>query len=94
MENASYLFCTQKWYKKYYTHVQTCNYFIQVHEVFEISVYDNIFFQIKFRIIPQHGFFSQRFIVTNLISFLQIIYKALNNKVQVETNIYRFHGGV
>ena len=55
-------------------------------KVFEMSVYDCLFSQIKQLISPmQHGFFSNRSTISNLACFTQFTAKALDSRKQIDT---------
>jgi hypothetical protein len=54
-------------------------------KLFEVTVYDYIFFSVKSSIMSaQHGFFKGRSTVTNLIEFTSYVLNCMENGVQVD----------
>jgi hypothetical protein len=54
-------------------------------KLFEVTVFDYIFFSVKSSIISaQHGFFQGRSTVTNLIEFTTYVLNCMANEVQVD----------
>jgi hypothetical protein len=58
-------------------------------KLFEVTVYDYIFFSVKSSIMSaQHGFFKGRATVTNLIEFTSYVLNCMENGVPSGRNIY------
>lgn len=74
MNNGSYMSSLKSGARNCISNYRPVDILSNFAKAIKISLYDKIFFQIKYRIIPQHVFFSQRSTITNLSSFLQIFY--------------------